>query len=64
MFGKQNTGITQNDDKIWLISFMKYNIEYFDETSILLEPIDNPFRINVHLSLRYILLKNGAPERV
>jgi transposase InsO family protein len=39
----QNVGITQTDDTIWLVSFMKYDIGYFDETSCRLEPISNPF---------------------
>lgn len=43
VLGGQNVGITQTDDKIWLVSFMKFDLGYFDETSCRLEPIDNPF---------------------
>jgi transposase InsO family protein len=47
VLGGQNVGITQTDDKIWLVQFMKYDLGYFDETSCRLEPIDNPFNKNV-----------------
>jgi putative transposase len=39
----QKVGITQIDDNIWLLSFMKYDLGYFDETTCRLEPINNPF---------------------
>lgn len=39
----QRVGITQIDDNIWLLSFMKYDLGYFDETTCRLEPINNPF---------------------
>lgn len=48
VLGGQNVGITQTDDKIWLVSFMKYDLGYFDETSCRLEPIDNPFYNNLY----------------
>lgn len=37
-------GIKQVDDRLWLVSFMDYDLEYFDGTECRLEPIDNPFR--------------------
>lgn len=43
----QNVGITQKDDKIWLVSFMKYDLGYFDEESCRVEPIENPFESKV-----------------
>jgi hypothetical protein len=39
----QKVGITQTDDKIWLVTFMHYDLGYFDETENRVEPIDNPF---------------------
>lgn len=39
----QKVGISQKDDKIWLVSFMKYDLGYFDEESCRVEPIANPF---------------------
>jgi hypothetical protein len=44
----QKVGITQVDDKIWLVQFMKYDLGYFDETGGRLEPIDNPFYNNLY----------------
>lgn len=37
-------GIKQVDDRLWLVSFMDYDLGYFDGTECRLEPIDNPFR--------------------
>jgi putative transposase len=48
VLGGQQVGITQTDDAIWLVSFMKYDIGYFDETSCRLEPITNPFNPNLY----------------
>jgi transposase InsO family protein len=39
----QKVGITQTDDKIWLVSFMNFDLGYYDETACRLEPINNPF---------------------
>lgn len=39
----QNVGIREVDDKIWLVSFMDYDLGYFDEDSCRVEPLDNPF---------------------
>lgn len=43
----QKVGITQKDDKIWLVSFMKYDLGYFDLESCRVEPIENPFESKV-----------------
>ena len=47
VFAGQNVGIKQVDDKIWLVSFMQYDLGYFDHETTRLEPIDNPFRTKV-----------------
>ena len=39
----QWVGIKEVSDKIWLVSFMQYDLGYFDETANRVEPIDNPF---------------------
>ena len=41
VFAGQKVGITQVDDKIWLVQFMDYELGYFDTDSCRLEPIDN-----------------------
>lgn len=47
VFAGQKVGIRQVDDKLWLASFMNYDLGYFDEEACRLEPIDNPFGKNV-----------------
>ena len=39
----QNVGVTQVGDRIWLASFMQYDLGYFDDETCRLEPIQNPF---------------------
>lgn len=43
VFAEQKVGIKQVDEKIWLVSFMEYDLGYFDEDSCRVEPIENPF---------------------
>ena len=38
-----NVGVTQVGDRIWLVSFMQYDLRYFDDEACRLEPIENPF---------------------
>jgi len=42
-FSGQDVGIKETDDGIWLVTFMKYDLGYFDERSRRLEPLDYPF---------------------
>ncbi|PRD40375.1 integrase [Phyllobacterium phragmitis] len=43
VFAGQTVGIKQTDDKIWLVSFMDYDLGYFDDETCRLEPLQNPF---------------------
>jgi putative transposase len=43
VFAGQNVGIKQVSDRIWLVTFMNYDLGYFDDETCRLEPIDNPF---------------------
>jgi transposase InsO family protein len=43
VFSGQKVGITENEDNIWLVSFMHYDIGYFDLEAGRVEPLDNPF---------------------
>ncbi len=43
VFAGQSVGIKEIDDGIWLVSFMEYDLGYFDEESINFEPLENPF---------------------
>ena len=39
----QKLGIKEVDDGIWLVSFMQYDLGYFDLEQRTLQPLDNPF---------------------
>ena len=43
VFAGQQVGVRQVSDRIWLVSFMDYDLGYFDDETCRLEPIDNPF---------------------
>jgi putative transposase len=43
VFAGQTVGIRQVDDRLWLASFMHYDLGYFDDETCRLEPIGNPF---------------------
>ena len=47
MFASQQVGVRQITERIWLVSFMDYDLGYFDDETCRLEPIDNPFSPNV-----------------
>ncbi len=43
VFAGQAVGIEEVHDDIWLVSFMDYDLGYFDLETRALEPLDNPF---------------------
>jgi hypothetical protein len=43
VFAGQSVGIKQTDERIWLVSFMDYDLGYFDDETCRLEPLANPF---------------------
>src|SRR6202049_1728719 len=43
VFAGQSVGIKQVSDLIWLVSFMSYDLGYFDHETCRLEPLENPF---------------------
>jgi len=47
VFAGQNVGVRQVSDRIWLVSFMDYDLGYFDDETSRLEPIANPFAAKV-----------------
>ncbi len=47
VFAGQRVGIKQVDDRLWLASFMHYDLGYFDDETCRLEPITNPFGAKV-----------------
>ena len=42
VFSGQTVGIKEVDDAVWLVSFMHYDLGYFDLERTL-QPLDNPF---------------------
>jgi putative transposase len=47
VFAGQKVGIKQVDERIWLVSFMHYDIGFFDDETCRLEPGPNPFGAKV-----------------
>ena len=43
VFAGQRVGVRQVSDRIWLVTFMHYDLGYFDDETCRLEPIENPF---------------------
>ena len=52
VFAGQTVGIKQTDDRIWLVSFMTYDLGYFDDETCRLEPLANPSDQKCYLCLR------------
>jgi putative transposase len=47
VFAGQNVGVKQVSDRIWLVSFMHYDLGFFDDETCRLEPVANPFEAKV-----------------
>jgi len=43
VFANEYVGIREVDDKIWLVSFMNYDLGFFDENEGRVQPANNPF---------------------
>jgi hypothetical protein len=56
VFAGQAVGIKEVHDHIWLVSFMDYDLGYFDLETPGLEPLENPFGPKCYPCSRYILL--------
>jgi putative transposase len=52
VFAGQRVGVTQVGERIWLVTFMHYDLGYFDDETCRLEPIENPFGPKCYLCLR------------
>ena len=42
-FAGQKIGVKQVEEKIWLVSFMRYDLGFFDHETCRIESADNPF---------------------
>ena len=47
VFAGQNVGVKEVSDRIWLVSFMDYDLGFFDDETSRLEPAVNPFEAKV-----------------
>jgi len=47
VFAGQNVGVTQVGERVWLVTFMRFDLGYFDDETCRLEPIQNPFEPKV-----------------
>lgn len=45
-FAGQPVGIKEMDDGIWAVSFIDYDLGYFDATGKRVESIEDPFELN------------------
>ena len=43
VFAGQNGGIKEVSDKVWLVSFMQYDLGYFDDETCRIESAENHF---------------------
>ncbi|HME39707.1 MAG TPA: hypothetical protein VKG63_12205, partial [Steroidobacteraceae bacterium] len=47
VFAGQNVGVKEVSDKIWLVSFMKYDLGFFDQDLGTVTSAENPFGAKV-----------------
>ena len=47
VFAGQNAGVRQTSDRIWPVSFMQYDLGFFDDETYRLEPAANPFEVKL-----------------
>jgi putative transposase len=47
VFAGHTVGVKQVDDHLWLVTFMHYDLGYFDDETCRLEPIANDLRVPV-----------------
>jgi putative transposase len=47
VFAGQNVGIKKVSDSIWLVTFMDYDLGFFDQETGRLTSVDNPFGAKV-----------------
>jgi hypothetical protein len=52
VFAGQNVGVTRVGEHVWLVTFMQYDLGYFDDETGRLEPIDYPFGRKCYLCAR------------
>ena len=67
-FAGQTVGIKQADEHIWLVSFMQYDLGYFDDETCRLESLQKPLRSKSVTCVsginRYPCVWNGPPSKL
>ena len=58
VFAVRTSASRRWSERVWLVTFMRYNLGYFDDETCRLEPIDNPFGPE---SVTYVLGMNCHP---
>jgi putative transposase len=48
VFAGQRVGVKQVSEHVWLVTFMEYDLGYFDDETCRFGPIDNPFGRNCY----------------
>jgi putative transposase len=43
VFAGQDVGLREVSDKIWLVTFMEFDLGFFDQNEKRVEPAENPF---------------------
>jgi len=51
-FAGQMVGVKQVEEKIWLVSFMRYDLGFFDHETCRIESAANPFAAKVSRTLK------------
>ncbi len=46
-FAGQDVGIKEVEDGIWVVSFLDYDLGYFDQKNSRVEPVEDPFNKKV-----------------
>ena len=67
VFAGQSVGVTQVGEHIWLVTFMHYDLGYFDDETCRLEPIENPFgpkRVTTPLGINCYHSAQNGPRKV
>ena len=62
MFAGQHVGVKEVTDKVWLISFMKYDLGFFDQELGRVTSAENPFEAKV-LPARLVKTLPMCPQR-
>ena len=51
IFAGQSVGISEVDDHVWLVSFLEYDLGFFDKDNGRVEPANNPFAPEIVLTM-------------